>query len=89
MKDSDITEISRSGGNSYTMEDLCSGSEPTLDKENGLKERKHIRDKEELARFGKQQQLRVSDVNLCMIFSLIYFTNLLSRETLASYRPLD
>lgn len=88
MKDSDITEISRSSGNVYTMDDLGSGSEPTLDRENGLKERRHIRDKEDLARFGKRQQLRVRDFNQCMMFSLINFADLIFRETSASCRPL-
>lgn len=88
MKNSDITEISSAGGNVYTMDDLGSGSEPTLDRENGLRERKHMRDKEDLARFGKRQQLRVSDVNQCMMFCLIHFADLISRETSASCRPL-
>ena len=69
MEDSNVTKIFRSGENVYPMERLCSDGGPTLVRESGMEESKHARDREELARFGKRQQLRVSHIHRCMIFS--------------------
>ncbi|MCJ1430544.1 hypothetical protein MMC29_008462, partial [Sticta canariensis] len=58
MEDSNVTKTFRSGENVYPMERLCSDGGPTLVRESGMEESKHARDREELARFGKRQQLR-------------------------------
>lgn len=88
MKDSDVTEISRSDKNRYPIERLCLDNEPTLGIESQVKESKQTRDTEELARYGKRQQLKASGIYQCVMFSLIHFADFISRETLSFYQSL-